>query len=191
MFGLGKKKVTCSNAAAEFIAITHDSNEKTFESFKAKLQELLQGFSWIPGVLTEPRLQNWKAVKLRCLISQLAVGTNTIRVVFPDRHYNPMINHIGIALDLWEVGQEHFLRSMFFEDMLRVQSSIDAMSKGIAFTPDIAIGERFLTECGFFSEDFKPSAVSNMVLSLTGALLIEYNSGYWKTLSERGYTLVD
>ena len=190
MFGLGKKKVTRSNAAAEFISVSHEWNDKTFESFRAKLQEALRGWPETLGVLAEPRLQNWKAVKLRCLISQLAIGTSTIRVVFPDRHFNPMINHIAIALERWEVSQEGFLKSMFFEDMLRVQSAIDAMSKGIALTPEIAIAERFLSACGFFREDFKPDVISNLVLMQTGVLLVEYNSGYWKSLSER-YTLVD
>ena len=125
-------------------------------------------------------------------IAQLALGVNQIRVVFPEKQYRPMINHVANALENWEGSRRkrNVLKPIFYDEMQKVQTAIDSMREGIAFTPDMALAVSFLTGSSFLTKEFKfRDPLSGMVIQFVGVLLIEFNSKFWKEKSEH-YVLV-
>jgi len=189
IFGFGKKSIAGSAAAAEFVQHTHDWANKTFGSFKGDLVAKLSNAMPLPGVTNEPT-RGWQSVKVLYFVSLLTLETSTIRVVFPERQYTPMINLIGVAIESWELshGKKPTLRQFFFDDMLRIEAGLKNIAQGPQYSPPSIVAEELMRVSGFITTDFQLNPITQLMFVDSGLLLLHYQANWWRALSE-GYRL--
>jgi hypothetical protein len=165
---------------------THEWTNKTFESFQAQLTARLKGVAgMMPGVSSEPAPPGWRGVKALYFVTLLTMATSTIRVVFSQPQYTPMINHIGNALVDWESsnGLKNAFSAGYYEALRDLEKAHESMARGNGIT--CVSAENLLMHGGFVGKGFNyDSPINHMIFMDCEMLLLDFMPPYWKRLAE-------